>query len=619
MANPPFRKRRPIPSSWLLILALGLVFFRINYLPAEQRQLRFSQLKVSTVDNQKYCDLSAVLAWMELDHRGVDTRFECPTCPCYPSPMNYGAGVLWLGRLGLYRITPEGAAWVGPLLIVLFLISLAAILSEATIWQTLYCTFLFFSPPLLLALERGNLDIAIFALLVLAVILESRLGAPWGYAAVVAAGALKYYPFAAGAAFFRNTRHGFAWLAAFCASFGLFVWITRGYIITAQKPDVTRIGWGYSVVFQALPGVLKNHNIVIEPWTDSRMLAAALFCAAVALSAGWIWRRPLRAALGPREPARTLFLSGAILYAALFLLSGNYEYRSVFLLLLLPQLFRMCRENRTLACIGLFLVFLAFTLAWFLKNDWLFLTHQAGYWLLFLFCGTLSFAGGLELLSATPESTPTAEGSLAAAKWAIGLPLALVSLLYWINRPTPHFAPGNLVVNPEFRASAEPWILGTAGSLTCHPAAWSQSAGYPNGGIVLTGCGENTSNPFAAQRITNLTPGASYILTFDWAIYRGHGVVGAGTGKSFGVFIDASGALPSPRNDFASTVPLFVGEHLDSGFETTPPVTFIAAGPSVTLYLEAELDPRTPGGPDRPTDVEYVIDNVDLHLKPPNP
>ena len=617
MARMPSFKRRP-PPSWILILALALVFFWMNNLPTGQRELRFGQMKVSTIDGHRYCDLGAVLAWMSLDHQGVDTRFECPTCPCFPNPMNYGAGVLWLGRLGLFRITPQGVSWAGPLVIVLFLASLAFVLTDAALWQTLYCAPLLFSPPIFLALERANLDIAIFSLLVLAAVLEFRLRAPWGYAVVLAAGALKYFPFAAGAAFLRSTRRGWTYFAGFCAAFALFVWITRGYIITAHQPDVWRLGWGYSVVFPLLPGILQTHGIAMRPWSDSRMFVLLALAAALMLAAAWTWRRPLRAFLGPHRSSRTLFLIGAILYAALFVTSGNYEYRSVFILLLLPLLFRMSQPSRPLAWCGLVLVFAAFLLSWFRGNDWLFLAHQAAYWLLLLFCGTLSFAAAFAALSGSPEWKP-ADAAGPAAKWLAAVLIAAVPVLYWLNRPTHSFAPGNLIANPEFSPTPGQWTLGTSGPLGCRPAAWSKSAGYPNGGIVLNSCGDQTSNPFAAQRVANLTPGAAYVLTFDWAAYKATGVYGAGTGKSFAVFIDQSGAPPSPSNDIASTPPAFLGERLDSAFETAPPITFTAAGTSATIYFEAELDPRTPGGPSQPTDVAYSIDNIDLRLKaPPN-
>jgi hypothetical protein len=408
------RKRADIPFSWILLLGVAVVFFWMNSLPAAERHEQFWRFKVWSY-NERYCDTSAMLAWMDLDHKGIDTRFHCPTCPCFDTPMNYGAGVLWIGRLGLYRITPQGVYWVGPFVVALFLGALAWVFADAALWQVLFYSLLLFSPPVFLALERANLDIAIFSLLALAVYLESRVGVPWAYAAVVAAGALKYYPFAAAAAFFRATRRGWLYAALFGAAFVLFVYTTRGYIATARQPaDVWRIGWGYPVLFRQLPEILKNHQIAVPGWIPYRLYFPLLLCGACAgsmMAILWFARRQLALFLGPHRPARTLFVLGAVLYTALFVVSSNYEYRSVFLFFLAPLLFASVAEKdfrRPLATVGLILVLAAFTLAWFRANDWLYIAHQVSYWMLFCFCGTLSLAAMLSAFAHTEEVEPSA-------------------------------------------------------------------------------------------------------------------------------------------------------------------------------------------------------------------
>jgi len=153
----------------------------------------------------------------------------------------------------------------------------------------------------------------------------------------------------------------------------------------------------------------------------------------------------------------------------------------------------------------------------------------------------------------------------------------------------------NLVTNGTFNTDASGWTLSAGG---CTPASWTGGTGNPPGSVLLNECGEADSDPFASQTISGLTPGASYAISVD--VHLENPGSNAGTGKSFGIFLDSE-----PGN------PLLLTEFLDGNWHTVT-VKFVATSTSHTIIFASELDARTPGGPGVTTDVSYFIDNVSL-------
>jgi len=132
----------------------------------------------------------------------------------------------------------------------------------------------------------------------------------------------------------------------------------------------------------------------------------------------------------------------------------------------------------------------------------------------------------------------------------------------------------------------------------CGPSTWDGSIGNPPGSILMNSCGESNSDPTAAQTINGLVVGATYTINVDVLLHVAFS--GAGTGKSFGIFLNTQ-----PGN------PLLLTEFLDGTWHTVT-TTFVAASTSATIIFAGELDARTPGGPGSTTDVSYYIDNISL-------
>ena len=132
----------------------------------------------------------------------------------------------------------------------------------------------------------------------------------------------------------------------------------------------------------------------------------------------------------------------------------------------------------------------------------------------------------------------------------------------------------------------------------CVPSVWDGSIGNPAGSILMNSCGESDSDPTAAQTINGLVVGSTYTINVDVRLHVA--ASGAGTGKSFGIFLNTQ-----PGN------PLLLTEFLDGNWHTVT-TTFVATSTSATIIFAGELDARTPGGPGSTTDISYSIDNISL-------
>jgi hypothetical protein len=121
--------------------------------------------------------------------------------------------------------------------------------------------------------------------------------------------------------------------------------------VVAIRDDVTTIsqaatqGQYYSYGARILLGELY-HGVIGEQWGGSRVLAQGLVVIAALLLgfALWLWlRRSRRAAehVAPPETSDLIaFRIGALIYLGTFVIGNSFDYRLVFLLLVLPQLLR---------------------------------------------------------------------------------------------------------------------------------------------------------------------------------------------------------------------------------------------------------------------------------------
>ncbi len=309
-----------------------------------------------------FLDARFVTAQAECWRHGVDVYVRNP---CDPLGRTLDYSPLWLRLPFLAR----GDNWTpvfGLLIDLAFLASLAAMpWAPRGAFEVVATLGAVFSWATLFAAERANTDLLMFAAAVLFAHLAIR-SAPArgaGYALVLGAGLLKFYPLAMLALVARE-RRALAWLyggggglvlAAFVARFHAELARLGANMADALFGDMfgaRGLPFGVPLLLTGAPIRAASGTYAGADALDGAMtrLGWALFAAmsgACLLASLRIGRDPaLRDALARVEPrARALMLVGAVLCVGCFFGHQNIGYRSVLLLLVLPGLLSLARAG----------------------------------------------------------------------------------------------------------------------------------------------------------------------------------------------------------------------------------------------------------------------------------
>jgi hypothetical protein len=242
-------------------------------------------------------------------------------------PINYPRIWLALSYLGLGT---KHTATLGVLLAAGFYAAVLFLVGRITVPQGLIYAVLLCSPPAMLAVERGNVDLIIFTLLVAAALLFHRAAGAYCYFLITAASMLKLYPMCGFVIGLRERRHqGLVLLALGLTAFALYAYCIRTDIdlMVANTPQIKEISYGRRVLFEKL--VTMKFAIPIEFWSKIAFLGSIL----MATLASLIVKRPEFS-----SRAGTMMAIGAGIYAGTFVMMNNFNYRLIFLLFLVPQL-----------------------------------------------------------------------------------------------------------------------------------------------------------------------------------------------------------------------------------------------------------------------------------------
>jgi hypothetical protein len=312
-----------------------------------------------------FADLRSVTSAWECDRRGIDVLALNP-CDPLRRPANYPRVWAELSFLGLGEddTVPLGLALAAiALLAALAVVPRSAPTGDGLVYGAAIC-----SPATMLGIERGNVDLLLFAFLVAAglALRRSTAGSIVAYALVLAAAILKLFPiFAAG----MLVRHALrqrapAWLAgagAVLAVFGVYALATLDDIRTIGKV-VPQTDW-YSFGMRTF-GVWWSNAV---PPFSARVWDAILVAALLAVLLAFRTRLRSLFPADERSPEAVrdldLFWAGAGVYICSFALFQSFDYRLIFLLLTLPQLLRWTRERHAAAVATLMLVLATLWLA----------------------------------------------------------------------------------------------------------------------------------------------------------------------------------------------------------------------------------------------------------------
>ncbi len=256
----------------------------------------------------------------------------------YPGTLLYIFQFLHLGGSKTFYIALS--------LISVYLASISFILTpkDLSYRKTIYLMLFLFSPALLLLIERCNIDIIIFLIILLTIKLRysiqisEKFNNLIQYISLCFATIIKLYPaFALFALIISNPKKSKIWipLSSMIFLFIVLLYVIRDQLILVKSntPQETFASYGKNVLFQGLFGRAPwiNHTTLAIVLIILGLIAARYYFAKVNSSIEYI----------PKVSSfkHQLFITGASIYIASFIISNNFEYRLVFWLLTLPLLF----------------------------------------------------------------------------------------------------------------------------------------------------------------------------------------------------------------------------------------------------------------------------------------
>lgn len=285
-----------------------------------------------------FADLRSVQGALRSIAKGFDPRVINPGDP-WSRPMNYP--IVWVKIARVFGLVSETRYL---LFVTSYVIAyLACVCDLLRRVPSFWMLAAIFSGSSLLAMERGNNDLLIFVLLYL----SSIVPALWISAAMIMLGAaLKIYPIFAAASLSKN-RRVFTGLLVSSILFFLFDFddISK---VRAATPISGTLSYG-------LPSIVAHFNSAMISVT-TLLLGALLFMLIGAFLFSKVFMEVSVTDGAPEEVVR-LFLLGSGVYLATFVLSSNWDYRLIFLVLCIPYLLHL--RNKRLKNILLIQVLLA--------------------------------------------------------------------------------------------------------------------------------------------------------------------------------------------------------------------------------------------------------------------
>ena len=290
-----------------------------------------------------FYDARNVAAAADCQRLGYDPLVDNP-CDPTNRVLVYPRVWLLLGSLGLEQ---SHTPLFGTVVVALFLASFLLLIGRLTPRQGVVAAIAVCSPAVMLAVERGNMDLVLFAVFVVAILLwraKPGIALVVSPVLIVLAAVAKFYAAFALPVYAFTRERRIRWVVAACVAIPvIYILLSLDDIrAIASAPEG---GLLFSYGIRILPGWLY-HLVVPEAWQGQWVVAQGLVVVPALALAVVVWVR-LRRRFSPlllgslqRQSGSLLaFHFGVFVYLGTFLTRKNGDYRLVFLLLTLPQLF----------------------------------------------------------------------------------------------------------------------------------------------------------------------------------------------------------------------------------------------------------------------------------------
>jgi hypothetical protein len=295
-----------------------------------------------------FADMRVLASGWECDREGVEIF---PRDPCDPWGRGMDYPRIWM-QLSFLGLGPGATVALGIATALIFFASFLLLIGNPGVREAALYALAAISPAVMFGVERGNIDLLMFAMLVAALLVFRRgpAGRLAGYALLLFAGILKLFPAFAWGVLVRQPRRlallsGGVIVGLFAAYIASTLYTIR--LVHAVLPLDVHGQYGADLAVASVrygaglsPGLDNVHWVTI----------AALTAGAGAIAALTWRRRALGESLAVRADSDLkldAFIAGAGIYVFSFVLWHNWDYRLTFLLLALPQLIVWTRASRS--------------------------------------------------------------------------------------------------------------------------------------------------------------------------------------------------------------------------------------------------------------------------------
>jgi hypothetical protein len=295
--------------------------------------------------NPLFADLHAILSANECHTRGLNVFFSNP-CDVLARVHVYGS--IWLSLSALGLGSPHLFV-MGLVLNSVFLVLVVYLLKPTSAGEFFKCCLILFSPAVTLGVERGNNDLLIFILLALSAALftiKNKIANISGLVIIYFSTLLKIYPsilLAATLVFARRNIKEFILLAA-CAIGLAALWLLPNIDeilllsnIVPKPTDHYATGARAMLLYigRPYPWVLTIHTA----WWLAGFISLIALCS-IALASRL---KTLELQQPQAGFTYVLYMFGLTILFFTYAINSNYDYRWIFFIFLMPQLFEIQR------------------------------------------------------------------------------------------------------------------------------------------------------------------------------------------------------------------------------------------------------------------------------------
>lgn len=315
-----------------ILIALGLVFVLFGLLFTYYGYDDTWRLWSIRPMDLPFGDTRAILAPVESYKQGFDPMVQNPSDP-WRRKLNVPR--IWLG-IHLLGIDQGYTLHLGIIFVMLFVVGIYLYLPPLSNVQVGLLFSAILSPAVLLCIERGNVDLVMFSLVAIAVVCINR-HPVWATVSLLLGLVLKLYPVFGLTVLLRRSKSTVISLAT--VSFGFAVILTIYTfsdlaLIRRNTPLSTAMSYGIDVMWLI---VTRNYDPSVKLFGRILSYVTGLAILLYALSA-----LAKDSAVSVDDDGRSLdaFRAGSAVYIGTFLLGSNFDYRLIFLLFTIPQLWR---------------------------------------------------------------------------------------------------------------------------------------------------------------------------------------------------------------------------------------------------------------------------------------